>query len=77
MQRQKGSGRYPIAHCPVLPLMYEYLADNGWIRHLSCPYLGAKARLQSQGISPAALVASESTVGLMSRMDNGTKNGKI
>ena len=52
----------PKHYCRVLPPMYEGLADNEWIRNLTCRYLVAKVHTQSQGISPAALVAFESAV---------------
>ena len=52
----------PQHNCWGLPRMCEHLADNEWIRHLTCRYLVAKARPQSQGISLAALVASETAV---------------
>lgn len=47
-----------------------------WIRNLTCHFLGAKARPQSQGISLAALVALNPFNRLVAKPDIGREDGK-
>lgn len=60
---------------PDLPHMH--LANNTWIRNLTCRYLVAKVRLQSPDTSLMPLVTFDFLDPLVLTTDIGTEKGEI